>query len=97
MKKLFGGQPVLTPLIPTEAWGGKRPSSPELSQENLHHSCHVHIHMHREGGLGGSRGFNVVNLQESVSVRHNHGLRASRNGEPPPRPSTASTPMVPIP
>lgn len=64
MNKLFGSeQTLLTPLISTEAWGGKNRSSPELGQENLHHSCHVHIHMQREGGFRGSRGFNVVNLQ----------------------------------
>lgn len=71
-------QPVLTPVISTEARGGKSTSSPELGQENLHHSCHVHIHMQREGGLWGSRGFNVVNLQKSVSARHSQSLRANR-------------------
>lgn len=55
-------------------WGGKRESSPELGQENLHHSHHVHIHAQWEGGLGGSRDFNIVNLQESVSVRHSQSL-----------------------
>lgn len=65
--------PTRFPRVPgehTEAQGGKSTSSPELGQENLHHSHHVHVHVQREGGLGGSRGFNVVNLQKSVSVRH---------------------------
>lgn len=58
----------------TWAWGGKSESSPELGQENLHHSQHVHIHVQWERGLGGSRDFNIVNLQESVSVRHGQSL-----------------------
>lgn len=45
-------------------------SSPQLGQENLHHSHHVHVHVQREGGMGRSRSFNIVNLQESVSARH---------------------------
>lgn len=61
-----------------EAQGGKSASSPELGQENLHHSHHVHVHVQREGGLGGSRGFNVVNLQESVSARHSQSPGAGR-------------------
>lgn len=57
----------------TEVRVGKSASSPELGQENLHHPHHVHVHVQREGGLGGSRGFNVVNLQESTSVRDTRG------------------------
>lgn len=52
---------------------GRATSSPELGQENLHHSHHVHLHVQREGGLGGSRGFNVVNLQESIGEAQSPG------------------------
>lgn len=45
-------QLALTPPISTCARGGKRAPSPELGQENLHHSPHVHVHVQREGGLG---------------------------------------------
>lgn len=62
----------------TQAQGRKRASSPELGQENLHHSHHVHVHVQREGGLGGSRGFNVVNLQENASARHSRSPGAGR-------------------
>lgn len=78
-------QPALSPINvhvdqeSTEVGVGKSASSPELGQENLHHPHHVHVHVQREGGLGRSRGFNVVNLQESTSVRHARGQRCRQH------------------
>lgn len=73
-------QPALSPIQEsTEVGVGKSTSSPELCQENLHHPHHVHVHVQREGGLGGSRGFNVVNLQESTSVRDTRGQQCCQH------------------
>lgn len=95
-------QPALTPATSTCARRAHRGagregasvSSPQLRQENLHHSHHVHVHVQREGGLGGSRGFNVVNLQENTSVRHSQSPGAG-NVELPHCVGTTSTPTAP--